>query len=99
MAGHLAVINAGGWGTALAVLMAREQPVRLWCRRAELADEINRHHSNEVYLRGVTIPDKVVATTSLEAALIGAEAVVMVTISRAVREVAAAVAPFVAANT
>jgi glycerol-3-phosphate dehydrogenase (NAD(P)+) len=99
MTGHLAVINAGGWGTALAVLMVRGQPVRLWCRRAELAAEINRRRCNEVYLRGVSIPDGVTATASLEEALVGAEGVVMVTISRAVREVASAVAPYLAADT
>ena len=41
MSRHLAVINAGGWGTALAVLLGNAgHAVRLWCRRAELAAEI-----------------------------------------------------------
>ncbi len=99
MTRHLAVINAGGWGTALAVLMAHAYPVRLWCRRAELAEEINTSRRNEVYLRGVTIPEGVEATASLEHTLVGADAVVMVTISRAVREVASMVAPFVSQET
>ncbi|MDH3286085.1 MAG: hypothetical protein OEQ13_15235, partial [Acidobacteriota bacterium] len=32
-----AVIGAGSWGTALAVHLARQGPVRLWCRRPALA--------------------------------------------------------------
>jgi glycerol-3-phosphate dehydrogenase (NAD(P)+) len=96
MAGHLAVVNAGGWGTALAVLLARGgHDVRLWCRRQALADEIATTRRNEVYLRGVEIPDGVSPTASMEGAIGGARAVLLVTISRAVREVARAAAPFI----
>jgi glycerol-3-phosphate dehydrogenase (NAD(P)+) len=73
--------------------------VRLWCRRAELAQEIRSTRCNEVYLRGVPIPDRVAPTASLEEALLGARAVLLVTISRAVRDVARAVAPHIAPDT
>jgi glycerol-3-phosphate dehydrogenase (NAD(P)+) len=100
MAGHLAVVNAGGWGTALAVLLARGgYDVRLWCRRAELAHEIASARQNSVYLRDVAIPAGVTATASLEESLDGARAVVMATISRAVRDVARDVAPLVPRET
>src|SRR4030081_2063478 len=65
MAAHLAVVNAGGWGTALSVLLANAgQQVRLWCRRGELADEIAQCHENRVYLPGVTVPAAVQTTSS-----------------------------------
>lgn len=100
MLGHLAVINAGGWGTALAVLLARGgYPVRLWCRRRELADEIAFSHENRVYLPGIEVPASVQTTAALEDALDGARAVVMATISRGVREVAYAMAPYLAMDT
>jgi glycerol-3-phosphate dehydrogenase (NAD(P)+) len=100
MAGHLAVVNAGGWGTALAVLLARGgHDVRLWCRRAELADEIAVTRENRVYLRDVRVPEGVHPTASLEETLSGARAVIMATISRAARDVACAAAPFVGPDT
>ena len=100
MAGHLAVINAGAWGTALAMLLGRAgHDVRLWCRRTELVDEIVATRCNHVYLPGVDIPDRVVPTAALEEALVGARAVLLVTISRAVRDVVRAAAPFIPRDT
>lgn len=100
MAAHLAVVNAGGWGTALAVLLGRGgHTVRLWCRRAALAEEITQSRENRVYLSGVRIPELVEASTSLEYALDGAHAVLMAPISRAMRGVAHEVAPLVRKGT
>src|SRR5258708_1399901 len=93
MAAHLAVINAGGWGTALSVLLANAgHQVRLWCRRAELADEITQCHENRVYLPGVAMPPAVQTTTSMADALVGASAVICVPISRATRDTARLIA-------
>jgi glycerol-3-phosphate dehydrogenase (NAD(P)+) len=95
MPGHLAVINAGGWGTALAVVLGNAgHPVRLWCRRAELAAEIERTSENRAYLPGVSVPPPVWATDSLADVVTDADAVLLVSISRAVRETARAVAPY-----
>ena len=89
MSGHLAVVNAGGWGTALAVLVANAgQEVRLWCRREALAAEINRDRENRTYLPGVRIPPSVYATASPAETVAGAEALILVPISRAARETA-----------
>jgi glycerol-3-phosphate dehydrogenase (NAD(P)+) len=94
---HLAVVNAGGWGTAIAtVLAASGCEVRLWCRRAALAQEIAGTRQNVAYLPGVALPSNVLPTASLEAAVRGARAVVLVPISRAMRETARAVAPYLA---
>ena len=95
MSGRLAVVNAGGWGTALAVLLGTAgYQVRLWCRRATLAQEIAVRRENAIYLPGVEVPSGVHATSSLSDALAGAEAVILVPISRAARETARQVAPF-----
>jgi glycerol-3-phosphate dehydrogenase (NAD(P)+) len=100
MAGHLAVVNAGAWGTALAVVLARAgHHVRLWCRRPELAEEIRQTGENSLYLPGIRLPERVRPTAALDDALGSAEAVVLVPISRAVRETAHAVAPFVKPTT
>jgi glycerol-3-phosphate dehydrogenase (NAD(P)+) len=94
MSGHLAVINAGGWGTALAILLARAgHTVRLWCRRPVFAAELDRTRENHLYLPGVSIPESVQVTSSMAEAVIGAAAVLLVPISRAMRETARQVAP------
>jgi glycerol-3-phosphate dehydrogenase (NAD(P)+) len=97
MSGRLAVVNAGGWGTALAVLLGTAgYQVRLWCRRAALAQEIEVRRENTVYLPGVEVPSAVRPTSLLSNALDGADAVILVPISRVIRETARQVAPFLA---
>jgi glycerol-3-phosphate dehydrogenase (NAD(P)+) len=96
MPGHLAVVNAGGWGTALSVLLGSAgHEVRLWCRRAALAEEIGRTRENHVYLPGVRVPACVYPSASLEEVVAGARAVLLVPISRAMREVARLAAPYI----
>jgi len=95
MPGHLAVVNAGGWGTALSVLLGNAgHEVRLWCRRAALADDIATTRENRVYLPGVRVPASVRPSAAIEDVVAGARAVLLVPISRAMREVAALVAPY-----
>jgi len=91
------VLNAGGWGTALAVLLAGQgYSVVLWARRPELAARIDRERCNAEYLPNVPIPIPVRATASLEAALDSAQVVVLAPISSALRELARRVAPLIA---
>ncbi len=56
-----AVIGAGSWGTAVAVLLARGGlDVQLGCRTATQADEIASARENERYLPGVELPEGLV---------------------------------------
>jgi glycerol-3-phosphate dehydrogenase (NAD(P)+) len=100
MSGHVAVVNAGGWGTALAVLLGGAgREVRLWCRRAELAEEIDVERENRAYLPGVRVPQAVRPCSSIEEVVDGASAVILVPISRAARETARLVAPYLPVGT
>jgi glycerol-3-phosphate dehydrogenase (NAD(P)+) len=55
-----AVIGAGSWGTAVAVLLARGGlEVQLGTRTRDKADEIARRGENERYLAGVSLPGAV----------------------------------------
>jgi glycerol-3-phosphate dehydrogenase (NAD(P)+) len=97
---QVAVVNAGAWGTALAVMLARAgHQVHLWCRRAELASDIRRTRENAAYLPGVELPPQVRPTARLDEALDGTQAIILAPISRAVRETAGALAAFVDAST
>nr|WP_308170526.1 NAD(P)H-dependent glycerol-3-phosphate dehydrogenase [[Mycobacterium] fortunisiensis] len=68
-----AVMGAGAWGTALAKVLADAgNPVTMWARRPEVADEINTAHRNSRYLGDVVLPASIRATTDASEALSGA---------------------------
>lgn len=96
---NTAVIGAGSWGTALAVLLGKKgSPVRLWARREALACAIERDRENTQYLPGVRLPDTVIATSDIVEALAGSEAVVLAIPSSGVREVLAMIKGRVASD-
>jgi len=85
---RVAVIGAGGWGTALSVVAARAGcEVRLWSRNAAVVDEVNHARVNSAYLGSHEIPEGVYATGEAREALRGAEVVVLAAPSHATREV------------
>jgi glycerol-3-phosphate dehydrogenase (NAD(P)+) len=73
----VAVIGAGSWGTTVAALSTANNPTILWARRAEVAEEIESAHTNQAYLPGVALPERLHATSSLESAVGEADVVVM----------------------
>jgi glycerol-3-phosphate dehydrogenase (NAD(P)+) len=87
----VAVLGAGNWGNTLAELSARAgHGVRLWTRNAAQADEINTHRTNTKAIPGLQIHARVRATTSLELAVRGADLVMVVIPTQAMRQVARA---------
>lgn len=73
----VAVLGGGSWGTTVASLVTRNAPVSLWARNADTVAEINTSHSNETYLPGAKLPEKLVATTDIASAVATADVVVM----------------------
>ncbi|MEL6264587.1 MAG: NAD(P)H-dependent glycerol-3-phosphate dehydrogenase [Pseudomonadota bacterium] len=95
--GRIAILGAGAWGTALAVVAARaRREVRLWARRAEHAAAINADGENVANLPGCPLPEGITATGDIAEALEGAEAVLLVTPSTTVREMCRRAAPYLA---
>lgn len=90
----IAVLGAGSWGTALAYSLAAAggHAVRLWARRAELAEAIRTTRVNTDYLPGVRLPHDVFVTNDPREAVEGCRLVVFATPSQAVRGVAERVA-------
>ncbi|ANC77695.1 NAD(P)H-dependent glycerol-3-phosphate dehydrogenase [Fictibacillus phosphorivorans] len=84
----VAVLGAGSWGTALAIVLADNgHHVSLWGRREDQVSEINNHHTNEKYLPGVELPENIQATTQLSECVKEADTIVLVTPTKAMREV------------
>jgi 1-acyl-sn-glycerol-3-phosphate acyltransferase len=71
-----AVIGAGSWGTAVAVLLARGGlEVQLGTRTAEQAEEMSKKRTNERYLPGVTLPEALTVKRASEIELAGLDLV------------------------
>jgi len=84
---QIAIIGAGSWGTALAVVAARAgHDVRLWSRNAAVVSSINEQRVNSSYLSSTSIPEGVVATDDFGTALNGASLVLIAVPSHAARE-------------
>jgi len=67
VAGSIAVLGSGAWGTALAAHCRRGgSVVRQWVREPQVAEEIRRGE-NRTFLPGVPLPPGIEATTDLAA--------------------------------
>jgi glycerol-3-phosphate dehydrogenase (NAD(P)+) len=98
--GRVGVIGGGAFGTAMAcVLRRRGHEVVLWAREPEVVDSVNAKRENAVFLRGVTLPENIVATGEMAAAVREAEFVLLVPPAQHMRAVTAALQPHLAAGT
>jgi glycerol-3-phosphate dehydrogenase (NAD(P)+) len=70
-------MGGGSWGTTVASLVSRNAPVTLWARNADTVAEINTKHTNETYLPGAKLPEKLVATNDIEEAVKAADVIIM----------------------
>lgn len=98
---RIAILGAGSWGTALAIVLSRAREahdVALWARDAALAQEMDNTRENSTYLPGQTIPLAVAIHSELVGALDEAEIVVGAIPSAHARSVYAAAKPFVPAD-
>jgi len=83
----ISVIGAGGWGTALAQLLAESRAqVRLWAHNPAVVDELVSRRTNEAYLSNARLLPNIYATGNL-ADTLDADLFLIVTPSKALREV------------
>ncbi len=88
-----AVIGAGSWGTAVAVLLARGGlEVQLGCRTNEQVDALHEDGSNEHYLPGVPLPESVDVRHSAEIELAGVDLVCLAIPSKSLPAAVGAIA-------
>lgn len=92
----IAIIGSGGWGTAIAVLLAgKGNDVYLWSWIQEETDRLNADRENKEFLPGVCLPDNIICTHDMGACIDGAEVVVTAAPSPATRTTAKQMAQFV----
>jgi glycerol-3-phosphate dehydrogenase (NAD(P)+) len=92
---RVAVIGAGAWGTALAIVLGRKgtHKIRLWANEAKVVESISKNRINEHFLPGFVLPEPVTVTGDLITALEDAEIVVSVMPSQHCRALFERMAP------
>lgn len=96
---RVAILGGGAWGTALALVAARAGAnVMLWARDPAIVAAINGQHENPVYLPSIALDSTITATTGLEAALVQAEAALLVIPAQFLRRILARLDPLLPAG-
>lgn len=97
---RIAIIGAGSWGTALALVLERrgDHSITLWSHTQQVADTIAQMQENCAYLPGLRIPKSIRITTRLEEAVDEAEILTLVVPSEHVRSICSAMAPLLNSN-
>ncbi|HEX8373193.1 MAG TPA: NAD(P)H-dependent glycerol-3-phosphate dehydrogenase [Chthoniobacterales bacterium] len=87
-----AVIGAGSWGTALALVLAGQgHDVALWARGEAFTEQLKRERENTTYLPGTKLPDSIFPTHDFSDCL-DASIVLLVPPSVALRSIVAEMA-------
>ncbi|MBR5135091.1 MAG: NAD(P)-dependent glycerol-3-phosphate dehydrogenase [Clostridia bacterium] len=95
----ITVLGAGGWGTALALMVKREgHTVRLWSPFQEEIDDIRRRGEHARLLPGVPVPPSIELSTDIACAA-DSDAVIMAVPSFAVGDTAAKLRDVIADGT
>lgn len=82
---RIAVVGAGAWGTTVAALIGRDEPVTLLCRDPGQAAAIQTTRHNERRLPGVELPASLLASADLAALTAAGDLVVFATPSTHLR--------------
>jgi len=86
---RIAVLGGGNWGTTAAIHLHRiGHPVSLWEYNERLARDMIGARENKTYLPGYPLPDDLLVTCRLDEAVDGAEMIVFVVPSSAMRQTA-----------
>ena len=88
MSNDIGVVGAGGWGTALAKILAdKGEWVTLWCHGADSFRQIIETRENRAYLAGIFLPAEITVTQSLGETVSNKRLVICAVPSHVVREV------------
>lgn len=93
----ITIIGAGGWGTALAIVLANakeSRQVTLWARENDVLESLQSVRENAAFLPGFRVPSTVTVTGELDRALSEAQIVINAMPSAHARTMYSAMLPF-----
>lgn len=86
MNNKIAVMGSGSWGTALAVMLAKnDNKINLWSWQEEESKRLIEYKENKEFLPGVKLHENITCSWDMEKSLFGVEIVVIAVPSKAVR--------------
>ncbi len=89
------IIGSGGWGTAVAIMLAKNgHDVLLWSYLKEESEDLKKYRENKPFLPGITLPDNISFTSDISECC-EADLIITATPSHAIRSTAKALAPYV----
>lgn len=90
----IAVLGAGSWGTALAILLARSaNTVSLWARNAKQVRDIQQQGINQRYLPGIPLADNIRVSSDLDAVIKHSQDILIAVPSHAFRQTLRVIKP------
>ncbi|MCM8764511.1 MAG: hypothetical protein NC830_04025 [Candidatus Omnitrophica bacterium] len=90
----IGIIGAGGWGTAISILLAEKYSVTLWEKFPEYAETLVKTRENSEFLPGFKIPEKVFITSDIQMAVSAAQTLIIVVPSQYFRNTVQYLKPF-----
>ncbi len=90
---RIAVVGSGAWGTTIAILIARREPVTLVCHSPVTAARLSAERRNEVRLPGIAFPDALRLSADPTAVADAADLVAFAVPSAHLRSTAGVVGP------
>lgn len=97
---QVGIIGGGAFGTAMACVLRRQRhAVVLWAREAEVVEAINRDRVNSMFLKGAVLPDGIVATQDMAAAVRDVDFVLLAPPAQHMRAITNQLRPRMAAGT
>jgi len=94
----IAIIGAGSWGTALAIVLSRSRKphaISLWAHESEIVESVRSRRVNEIFLPGFELAEAVSATGNIVEAVEGAAIILGVMPSQHARELYSRILPHV----
>jgi len=92
----IAVIGAGSWGTALAVILSKSKhKTCLWGHNSRHIEDLCKRRENRKYLPGIELPRELELTDNIGRCVEESDIIVMVVPSHGLREVFSSVALFI----
>ena len=95
---RVAVVGAGAWGTTLALMIGRVEPVVLLAHDAAAASRIAAARENERRLPGIALPDSVVVSADPDSIADAGDLVIFAVPSNHLRVTAERIAPLLPAS-
>lgn len=96
----IAVLGAGSWGTALAILTARNHQItRLWGHRPDFMETLHAARENFHFLPDIAFPESLSIYNDLKSTLDSVANVIIAVPSHAFRNLLTTIAPLISADT